>query len=233
MVKRSKAASTATPRSPDNPAISGLSGIVAHELNNIAVPLQLFTDIAAANVPANDQLAQCFDELRIGISRLTSLAVELESLVAGDSRIGVVSIGECVAGAERQLINPPPETHWACAPTTLIAADTLFALRAITSLLRTASSGVKLNLSRRQTVGLRCAACGAPAAPGEEAVCVEGWGSRGISAEAVRNPLQPGVTVRSTRRLSLAATVEYGHRAGAHVLLDEDIGSLSIVFPLA
>ncbi len=128
------------PRTPSEhtqaaePAASALAGIVGHELNNIAVPLEGFAELALQNVRASESVGPILDEIKIAVARIKSLASELESLGDTGSRVRPVAIGDCMpneSGAD------PVETEidWRCSASTVVAADPVHARRALQALI--------------------------------------------------------------------------------------------------
>jgi hypothetical protein len=216
-----------------------LAGIVGHELNNIAVPLEGFAELALQNVRASESVGPILDEIKIAVARIKSLASELESLGDTGSRVGPVAIGDCMpneSGAD------PVETEidWRCSASTVVAADPVHARRGLQALIsitgRTGShsaSPAALSVAQEAPgARARCAACGA-APPRKDHVVVQAFSSRAVSGEALREPFGSARAGRASRRLALAVFVHSAHRAGGHIFLDEDAGSLSVAFPTA
>ena len=62
------------PQLPDTALVSAIAG---HELKNVAQTMQGFMELATTGAPVSDRVERCFEELRIGIARITALAGEL------------------------------------------------------------------------------------------------------------------------------------------------------------
>jgi len=215
-----------------------LAGVIAHELNNIAVPLEGFAELAIQNAEASESVGDLLEEIKIASARIKSLASDLESLGEMTSLVEPVAIGDCMpreAAADQPEL---PRIDWRCSASTLVAVDggharrALQALTAITA--RTGSPSESLpgwNVGQAPTSTARCAACGGAQAR-KNHVLVQGFSSRMVPGEMLRDPFGPRAE-RATRRLALAVLVHSTHRAGGHIILDASAGSVSLALPLA
>jgi hypothetical protein len=212
--------------------------VIAHELNNIAVPLQGFAELAGQNAVASRALGNSLEEIKIAGERLRSLASDLESLGEMTSLVEPVAIGDCVPreAAADQLERP--RIDWRCSPATLVAVDRAHARRALQALSavvgRTGSPSESLpgwNVGQAPASTARCAACGGAQAR-KDHLLVQGFSSHGVPGEMLRDPFGPR-SERATRRLALAVLVHSTHRAGGHIILDPGAGAVSLALPLA
>jgi hypothetical protein len=223
---------------PSESATSALAGVIAHELNNIAVPLTGFAELAGQNAGANESLGNSLEEIKIASARIKSLASDLESLGEMTSLVEPVAIGDCMPG-EAAVDQPElPRIDWRCSPATLVAVDRAHARRAIQALAavigRTGAPSESLpgwNVGQAPPSTARCAACGGAQAR-KDHLLVQGFSSRVVPGEMLRDPFGPRAE-RATRRLALAVLVHSTHRAGGHIILDPAAGSISLALPLA
>jgi hypothetical protein len=223
-------------------ATSALAAVLGHELNNIAVPLAGFAELALHAGPGESS-APVLDEIKIAVSRIKSLASDLESLGETGSRPMPIAIGECMpdeSGTDPSL----PGVDWRCSASIMVVVDPVHARHALQAL-----AGVTGG-SRAQFASLpglritqevpgavapgasRCAACGATQ-PRRDHVVVQAFSSRAVPAEALRDPFGAVRVGRAGHRLGLAVLVHSTHCAGGHIFLDESAGSLSLAFPIA
>jgi hypothetical protein len=233
-----------------------LSAIIGHELNNIAVPLGGYRDLALQCTPENEPFRECLDETRIAMGRLTALADELESLGDSESRPMQVPIGQCIPEATDPEASGPEATaagatgpdasgdspaerwtiDWLCGADTAVSVDRHHAQRSIRALIRVATrvaepspSLLVLTVAEDVHAGARCISCGAVVSRG---VAARISGSHPVEGDALRNPFGAR-RVGLTRRLTLAVLVHCAHRAGGHLIFDKISGSPSVVFPAA
>ncbi len=220
-------------------AASALAGVIGHELNNIAVPLEGFAELALQSAGASDSVGPIIDEIKIAVARVKSLASDLESLGDTASRLRSVAIGDCMpdeSGGDRSV----PEVDWRCSPSTVVAVDPVHARRALQALAAvTGRIGTQFASPAGFSVAqempgtqARCASCGATPAH-KDHVVVKAFSSREVPAEALRNPFGSARVGRASRRLGLAVLVHSTHCAGGHVFPDQKAGSLSVAFPIA
>ena len=121
---------TAPRAPPSESATSALAGVIAHELNNIAVPLQGFAELAGQNAGASESLGNSLEEIKIASARIKSLAADLESLGEMTSLVEPVAIGDCMPGEAAGDQPELPRIDWRCSASTLIAVDRAHARRA-------------------------------------------------------------------------------------------------------
>jgi len=206
-----------------------LSGIIGHELNNIAGALQGFTEIALRSAKANEPVREYLGEMRIAIGRIHALAHDLESLGEFDSVRETVPIRDCLL--------PAWTIEWQCSAATLVDIDPLHARRALEALGQI-GRGERPRLAAEFCVtedlpaAAQCANCAARIDAGNAEwveVRVRNH-SRIVNREALRDPFGSAQAGRMVRRLTLSALVHSAHCAGGHILVDETAGSLSVVF---
>jgi hypothetical protein len=229
---------SSVPRSPPSEKLTGsaFAALIGHELNNIAVPLHGFTELAMQSTAANAPARQSLDEMQIAIGRIRALASDLECLGESSALAARVAIGDCMpdaAGGSR------PEAYtldWRCPRATMIAVDRRHAQRAIRALASIATrldarfaSLPQLTASQQAHPRGHCAACGAALAGKDANVRVETYSAYALSREQICDPF--GAPGRGARRLTLAVLVHCAHHAGGHVVLDERSGRLSVAFP--
>lgn len=210
-----------------------LSGIIGHELNNIAGALQGFTEIALNSARANEPVREYLGEMRIAIGRIHALAHDLESLGEFESIRTQVPIGDCMQASWT--------IDWRCASGTLIDVDALHARRALEALAHfgkadRAHAAGECCVTDELPPSAQCATCGAPLARNGRWVEVRVQSSaRLVSREAVRDPFGAAPTGRMIKRLTLAALVHSVHCAGGHLLIDDGAGALGLglVFAVA
>ncbi len=112
--------------------------LLAHELNNIAVPLDGFSEHALQHLMHPGVVRECIQELQMGIARIRALAVDLESLGQADALFEVVALGDCIERVipTMQCVVPPIE--WSCPQELSVRVDPLHAQRAVNALIRVA-----------------------------------------------------------------------------------------------
>jgi hypothetical protein len=214
--------------------------MVGHELNNIAVPLEGYAELAGESAVGTESARNSIEEMRAAIARIKALAADLESLGEPSAPPMPVAIGDCMP---EDLGAVPPETpqiDWRCSASTAVAVDRGHARRAIRSL------GILAARTRAQSISVptwevllgsaapaRCASCGAAARRKDRYVLVRTHTDRPVSTDALRAPFGPARAGRLSRRLTLAVMVYSAHCANGHIFLDEDKGSVSLAFPPA
>jgi hypothetical protein len=213
--------------------------VIGHELNNVAVPLEGFAELALQNPAASESVGHMLDEIKIAIARIKSLAADLETLGHAGSSPSPVAIGDCLpeeAGSDRPRV---PEIDWRCSPATLVVVDGAHAKRALQALAGIAGrTGTQIpslpgwSVARQAAVSAACAACGRTL-PRKEHVRVQAFSSRAVPGEALKDPFGWPRVGRALRRLGLAVLVHSTHHAGGHIILDPGAGSVSLAFPLA
>lgn len=205
-----------------------IAGLIAHELNNIAVPLRGFFDLAVET--AADGLArQCLAEIDIGMARVVALAHSLESLSLQGSNPLATTVEECFAPQGSPESRASPHLVWTCSPQTPVTVDLDHARRAIDSLVYLAGAA-PLAIADSILSGLACAVCG-KAFPGTKAlVHVRTGGLRQSVTEALRTPFAASHKLRCAQRLNLAVLAHATHQAGGHVIAEPRAESLGIAF---
>jgi hypothetical protein len=218
---------------------STLAAVVCHELNNIAVPMGAFAELALQSGADGDSVRRSLDEMRIAIDRVKALASDLESLAESDSLPARVAIGDCMPAQFGGQRLESGQIEWQCSAATSVLADRRHARRAIESLAVIASRPSSAPAAPpgwliSQLAAARCVVCGRAAATRKALwVSVQVRNARPVAGEALRDPFGAGRASRAGRRLSLAVLVHSAHHAGGHLVQDEDSGSLSVVFPVA
>ena len=209
-----------------NPA--GLAGLLAHELNNIAVPLQGFADLAnLAAVNADESVIQCLAEVRIGVARIALLSRQLDRLAQPAASPRAIGIAECINLGAGQGFSVE------CDPATRITADGPRIRDAVDSLREMTSDPVVLSVIRGVESAERCASCDAMLSPESGWLRIRLHAARIPGVDAIRNPFGAGHAIRPGRRLALAALVHCSHTANGHVVARPSEGDLSIAVPLA
>jgi len=202
-------AKAASHRQPANsvPA-EALSAVVAHELNNIAVPLRGFIDLALQTTAADDPVRHSLDELHVGLDRIGMLAYQLESLAQQSSTLSPTTIGACLAGNPHQLDH---------------------VRRSVTSLLHLAGPGPLL-IGESAGDGLACAACEKPFARGN-VLEIQARGVRPAVFAAIGAPFQASQKLRAMQRLAVATLSHCVHLAGGHLVAHPSADALGIMLP--
>lgn len=216
---------------------AALAAVIAHELNNIAVPLRGFIDLALDKTARDDAVLQCIDEVRIGMDRITALAFELASLAQDASSPASVPLESCLESTDfREAMQRPPVT-WSCDPKLTVAVDLNQARRAVVSLASLASEAglfiEKVPAEGALAGNPSCAVCAKPFPRRKAWVQIRAPGLRATVLEAVRSPFDAGHKVRGVERLTIAALQHSSHRAGGHVMVDLSAGDLSLLLPQA
>lgn len=203
-----------------------IAGLIAHELNNIAVSLRGFVDLAVETA-AGGLERQCLDEIDIGMARVVALARSLESLSLQGSDPLATTLEECFAPRESLESRASPRLVWTCSPQTPVTVDLEHARRAIDSLAYLAGA-VPLVIAESVLSGLACAVCG-KAFPGTKAlVHVRTGGLRQTVTEALGTPFAASHKLRCAQRLNLAVLAHATHQAGGHVIAEPRAESLGI-----
>ncbi|GEM_PF-4002432 len=209
-----------------------LSGMIGHELNNIAGALQGFGEIALHRAGENEPVKEYLGEVRIAIGRISALAHDLESLGESESLSTRIPLADCM--------NPAWHIDWRCNAQTLIDVDPLHAHRAMEALeqigrgKRARESPVEFRVTDDLHPAAFCVTCGAALAQKTRA---GGWAlvqvqsdPRIVNREAMRDPFGQAHGGRMLMRLTLAALVHCTHCAGGHILLEDTGGLLSVAF---
>lgn len=212
-----------------------LSGIIGHELNNIAGALQGFGEIALHRAGENEPVKEYLGEMRIAIGRISALAHDLEILGESESIRTRVELADCMHSAWN--------IDWRCSSEIMVDVDPLHAKRALEALTqigwgkRARDPSVELRVTEDLRTAARCATCGVPLA---QAARTGGWtlvqvlyDARILNREALCDPFGQAKTGRMLMRLTLAALVHCAHCAGGHILLDDPGGMLSLAFSAA
>jgi hypothetical protein len=209
-----------------------LSAIVAHELNNISVPLQGFHDIAGQSGSSVELLKQCLDEMRIGLARLNGLSTDLESLSETVSNRVPTAIRDCTVPPDHRLPDYSGRVRWLCEPSLTVLVDPGHARRATASLARVSNASIEfVNLERGAEI--RCSGCDQTLSPALGFVSARTQGTRAAGSLALRDPFDPTVKSHGARRLTIAALAHCAHHAGGHVIADQGTSTLSLLFPVA
>jgi hypothetical protein len=227
--------------SSDESRAAVLAAIAGHELNNIAVPLECFTEavsqIHAIREPADQAV---LDEISIAIGRIKLLASELQSLGESSSLPVRELIGDCMSLAVGATASDAWKIDWRCSATVAVNVDRPHAQHAIQALARIAarvdsrpSALPDLIVSQELPSDAPCAACGATLARGQRTLRVQAYSSRAVDRAALRDPFTSASAGRAGRRLTLAVLAHCAHKAGGHVLLDDSGNALSVAFPIA
>jgi hypothetical protein len=223
-----------------DPGTSALAAIISHELNNIAVPMDGFAELAVQNTALHEPVRYSLDEMRIAIGRIKALASDLESLAENGSRPAPIAIGDCMPDAADADALRVDKIDWQCGVSTVVTVDRAHARRAIHSLAVIAARGTS-QFTRAPdwsvsvgpaAAGARCVACGATTRRKDIFVFVQAYGSHSVTSDALRDPLGCARVGRANRRLTLAALVHSAHGAGGHILQNETAGTLMLAFPV-
>ena len=211
----------------DAPLAEALSAVVAHELNNIAVPIRGFIDLASANAAPDELVRQSLDEVQIGMGRIAALSYDLQSLAETGSMPKSTPVGDCIVATDQSNAAVALRSVWACSPLTPVKVDLEQIRRAIHSMACLAGAG-SLSIAESATKGSTCAACGKALPRRKVLVEARARSLRPVIA-AIRAPFAAEHKLRSAQRLTLAALVHCTHLAGAHVAAHLEVNSLSIV----
>lgn len=218
-----------------------LAAIIGHELNNIAVPLDAFAELAVQNTEPGAPVRHSLDEMRVAIGRIKALASDLESLAESGSHPAPVAIGDCMPDAIDADVLRMGKVDWRCGVSTVVVVDRTQARRAIHSLAVITARGSspfalgpEWSVSRGSVpAAARCVTCAAAARRKDIFVFVQADGSRPVSNDALRDPFGSARVGRAVRRLTLAVLVHGAHDAGGHIFQDPNAGSLMLAFPAA
>jgi hypothetical protein len=193
------------PLLPDTALVSAIAG---HELKNVAQTMQGFVELTTHAGPLSEPVERCFQELRIGIARITALAGELESLANPSGALQRIAIGTLAH-----------DSQWHCDPTRNVIVDPYHARAAIHALMRLArkprqpASAGLLTVSDEVADTAPCAACGAS------------WSGAvphlRLQVEARVSRPETRYPDHTARTLTLAVLMHSAHRAGGHVEIDE------------
>lgn len=216
------------PRTPVKDA--DIAGLIAHELNNIAVPMRGFIDLAAEKAAPDGLARQCLDEIDIGMVRVVALAHSLEGLSLRGSDPRVTTVGECLVPAESLDSRAPPRLVWTCSPKTPVTVDLDHARRAIESLVYLAGAA-PLVIDDSVLSGTACAVCGKAFPRAKSQVLIRTSGLRQTVTEALRTPFAASHKLRFAQRLNLAVLAHATHLAAGHVITEPRTESLGIALP--
>jgi len=212
--------------------------LIAHELNNISVPLHGFAEHALEHVPGYGVVRECVQELQIGIGRIRALAADLESLGQTDSLFELVPLRDCISRAIRSVQNLDPPIDWCCPKEINVRVDAEHAQRAIASLIRVAVAADStqnpgsLSIEKNDSKVGNCAVCGASVGTEGDWVLLRTSGIRRMKLDVLRDPFRSDTGGRTSRRLALAVLDRCAHRAGGHVYLNHRADVLTLVLPV-
>jgi hypothetical protein len=207
-----------------------LSAVLAHELNNIAVPLRGFIDLTTGETVTAENARQCLEEVRIGVERIAALAFELESLTSDTSTRSAVRVSDCLAPMETRSTHVPPEVALSCDPELLLTVDVGHARRAI-SCLSDLAGAARLSITDALSPGAVCAVCGVGPLRPRNFLQVRANDLRPPILSALAAPFDANHKIRSQQRLLIAALRHTTHLAGGHVLADAPTGAVCIALP--
>jgi hypothetical protein len=233
------------PQAPkrEDQQIGLLSGVVGHELNNIAGALQGFTEIALHSGQINQPVREYLGEMRIAIGRIQALAYDLQSLGEFESIRTRVPIADCIPETLEGRLQSAWTIDWRCPSATLVEVDPLHARRALEALAHIgqgerAPVDGEFCVTEDPRPDAHCVTCGAPIVRHD--AHKDKWvdvrvrsNARITNPESLRDPFGAAQTGRMITRLTLAALVHSAHAAGGHLLIDEEVGALSLVLPTA
>jgi len=200
-----------------------LSELLAYELNNIAVPLLGFVDLADSDRTDHRAVMSCLGELKIGIARITCLSQQLESFAAPAATAATVAIGEC-------MIDFSGELHFDCGQETTVSTAPALVRQAIAALSRLCSTP-RLEVSRLAGGESYCSACGELLKAGKGYVGIQLRARRLPTPEILQEPFAVSRKTRASRRLAIAALVIVAHRANGHLLATESADSVTFLLP--
>jgi hypothetical protein len=215
-----------------------LSAIIGHELNNIGMSLRGFSELFVQSMASLADMPY-LNELRIAIKRTNSLAADLSNLGESESRPKRVPIAECLCDVDHEDLKGCIAIDWRCNRDIMVLADKPQAQCAIRSLALIATESRvhaisdMLIIGHGPTITAQCIVCGDSVSGKHRFVSVQVQSARPQSPELLRKPLLYGSTGCGMRRLTLAVLGHCAHCAGGHVLLAEDLHSLSVVLPIA
>jgi hypothetical protein len=213
--------------------------LIAHELNNITVPLDGFAEYALQHVPGYGVARGCIQEVQIGIGRIRALASDLESLGQTDSVREAITLGACMSRALADVQQPAPPIEWCCPGDIQVKVDPMHAQRAIDSLIRVATAtdspafpGVVMITQESSRLSV-CGVCSASLKREGDWVFLQTTGIRRLNLEILRDPFRSRGGGRTSRRLALAVLECCAHRAGGHVSLDQGSDCLTLALPIS
>jgi signal transduction histidine kinase len=183
--------------------------LLAHELNNIALPLRGFVELAE-DAPGDAQaLRECFQEIRAGSRRLAELARDLAALAEDQPRRRLTTLGACLpAPAERFLLPADPAIRLRADPDLLRSSIALLVKALGSDVLFTALH------ARSRHVG-KCDDCGVRMARTHH-LLLHVQAPRTSLLRALRDPLDSSLRLSPTQRVRIAASARQLHLAGAH-----------------
>lgn len=232
------AAKTGPTAPVEGDALAALA-LIAHELNNIAVPLNGFAEHAQQHVPPYGVVRECLQELQIGIGRISALAADLESLGETGSVPEVIGLGDCIGKAIPEKQRFQVQIEWCCPEDITVRVDPMHAQRAVAALLRVALAGesnsypVTVSITARVSGVRECAVCGASLRRHGHWVFVVASGIRRLNRGVLRDPLGSDGGGRTSRRLAFAVLERCAHRTGAHISLDDNAEHLTLALPVS
>ncbi len=214
-----------------------VGALLAHELNNIAVPLAGFAEEVLQRFPSNSAAQECVGEFQLAAHRIKALAHDLESLGQTESAPEAIALGDCLRQALAVTPELLPQIEWACRQDIKVRVDPWHAQRAIASLIRIAMvSETRLHqdavtVAQNDAAGLECAGCGAKLPPDGAWVLIRTSEIRRLDLSLLRDPFRAKSGGRISRRLSFAVLACCAHRAGGHISLDPTSADLTLAFP--
>jgi hypothetical protein len=212
--------------------VTTLSGVVAHELNNIAVALGGFLDLGTAEGAPLDLVLQSLDEARIGLERVSRLSADLQSLADADSKPVPITIGECMLASAQSSSNFSNRIVWACDRSERIQADPVHARRAVDAQVRLARSPLEFAKRVQIPAGSACSGCGRKLSHPGGFFAVKARGLRLPGNLTARDPLDPSVKSSVVRRLTFTVMVYSVHTAGGHLDLEPAEDTVTLLFPI-
>ncbi len=224
-----------TPIAKERTGTEAAAATIAHELNNIAVPLRGFVDIAreiawSGESRDADTVRQCFEEVHIGIGRISALSLELEGMAQLGSARRATRIGNCLAHLEGPGSSAQLKLVWACKPGIPVNVDLNSARWAIDSMVRIVGA-TTVAIDTAVPHPSKCAACEAALARGKKFTRVWTYGLRPNVLAALRDPFKRQHKLRALQRLGIAALVHCTHLAGGHLIATGG-GVLGIALPM-
>lgn len=227
-------AAAAVPRRIAPPPLNGmeqLSGLIAHELNNIAVPLSGFVGLVSENVHDAGAIRQCIEEVQIGIDRLSEIALELQGLAESHSVPAIIPVSDCLVTPDDDAARMPIRTRWACDAQALVVVDLQHARRVVGSLARMSNQTSVLSVGDVLAARSTCSTCGARLSPAKSFIQVQACAVRGAIVNAIRHPFEAGHKLRAPQRLMIAAFVKAAHLAGGHIVAIDGTDCVSLILP--
>lgn len=209
-----------------------MSAALAHELNNIAVPLRGFIDLATEGDVTAESVGLCLEEARIGVERMAALAFELESLAQDSIARSVVALSECFVPSDSHGRDGSHSAAPSGDQDILVNVDLGHARRAIASL-RHLGGGRPLAVGDALPPGALCVVCGAGPLRAKDFVQVQVGALRPGILAAFAAPFGAEHKIRAPQRLAVAALRHIAHCAGGHVVVDACSESVSVTLPKA